>query len=118
MPAPTHITVTAPAGRTTPISKRDGASIDGTQLQVVAGVIHRVSYSQDVRRAIARGDLVPCDMDGKECGADLASAPDALPQHSIKIPPLAERVQATMADTPPERQFAIAADHAKPKKGI
>jgi hypothetical protein len=118
MPDPTHITVTAPAGRTTPIHTRDGVTIDGTQLQAVAGVIHRVRYSQDVRRSIGRGDLVPCDMDGKECGVDLAAAPDALPEHSIKIRPLAERVAATMADTPPERPFAIAADHAKPKKGI
>lgn len=94
MPDPTHITVTAPAGRTTPINKRDGVTIDGTQLQITSGVGYRVRYSQDVRRAIGRGDLMPCDMDGAPCGVELAAAPEALPDHSIKIaarPPAAKK---------------------------
>lgn len=85
MPDPTHITVTAPAGRTTPVHKRDGGSITGTQSQVVAGEVHRVRYSQDVRRSIGRGDLVPCDMDGAPCVVELAAAPDDLPGYKIAI---------------------------------
>jgi hypothetical protein len=64
MPDPTHITVTAPPDRVTPIHKDDGVEPNGAQLRVTSAVTVRVRYSQSVRRAIARGDLIPCNMSG------------------------------------------------------
>jgi len=85
MPDPTHITVTAPAGRRTPIGRRDGAEPGGSQLCVVRGVVCRVRYSQDVRRSIARGDLIPCDMNGAPVTVTLAAAPSELPGGKLDL---------------------------------
>jgi hypothetical protein len=82
MPDPTHITVTAPAGKATPIHSDDGFSPGGVQLQVTTAFVDRVRLSQSVRRAIGRGDLVPCDMSGSVVPSDhleLAAAPEDLP---------------------------------------
>lgn len=109
MPDPTHITVTAPAGRITPIHSRDGGSITGTQPQVVAGEVHRVRYSQDVRRAIGRGDLIPCDMNGARVGIELAAAPDDLPGYKVTIKEWRESAPHRANDYPDAA--------AKPSKG-
>jgi hypothetical protein len=80
MADPTHITVTAPPDRVTPIHKDDGIAPNGAQLRVTAGRVARVRYSQSVRRAIARGDLIPCNMSGAAVpSVDLAAAPDEAP---------------------------------------
>ena len=77
---PTHITVTAPPDRETPIGKADGIEPNGGQLRVTAASVRRVRYSQDVRRAIGRGDLIPCNMSGAAVpSVDLAAAPHELP---------------------------------------
>ncbi len=76
MPKITHITVTAPEGRVAPIHADDWCGPGGEPPAVRHGVVCRVKYSQTVRRAIARGDLIPCDMDGKRAAsANAASAP-------------------------------------------
>jgi len=73
---PTHITVTAPEGRLTPIHKSDGVEPGGAALVVAPGDVRRVAYSTTVHRSILRGDLVMCDLDGKAvASADLAAAP-------------------------------------------
>lgn len=82
MPAPSHITVTAPPGVVTPIHQTDGVEPGGAQLRVAAGEIVRVRYagSSAIRRSIARGDLIPCNMDGKRAAsAEAAAARDELP---------------------------------------
>ena len=74
---PKHITVTAPEGRTTPISPNDGTD-GGALLYVKHGQVTRVAYSQDVRRSIGRGDLIPCTLEGKHVETlDDADAPEA-----------------------------------------
>jgi len=88
MPAPSHITVTAPPGRVTPIHSMDGAEPGGAQLRVIEGEVVRVRFagSQAVRRAIARGDLVMCDLNGAPvASADLAACPADLPGGRIAI---------------------------------
>src|SRR5262249_30685076 len=88
MPAPSHITVTAPAGRLTPIHRQDGAEPGGGLLFASEGAVVRGRYagSQSVRRAIARGDLIPCDMNGASvASAELAAAPDELPGGRIVL---------------------------------
>ncbi|HEY6179074.1 MAG TPA: hypothetical protein VIX73_31690 [Kofleriaceae bacterium] len=80
MPDPTHITVTAPPDRVTPIHEKDGIAPGGLQMRVTAGFVARVRYSQSTRRAISRGDLIPCNMSGAAVpSADLAAAPEELP---------------------------------------
>jgi hypothetical protein len=81
MPDPTHITVTAPPDRVTPIHKDDAIEPGGGQMRVTAAVVARVRYrgSQSVRRSIARGDLIPCNMSGAAVPSiDLAAAPNEL----------------------------------------
>lgn len=77
---PTHIKVTAPQGKLTPIGQADGRLPGGGSLRVHDGIICRVRYSQDIRRSIARGDLIPCDMNGADVGVHLddAAAPEDL----------------------------------------
>lgn len=85
MPDPTHITVTAPPDRVTPIHKDDGSAPGGVQLRVTAASVDRVRYSQSVRRAIARGDLIPCNMSGAAVPSiDLAAAPEDFPRRGIE----------------------------------
>lgn len=82
MTVPSHITVTAPPGRTTPIHHLDGRG------PAVAGEIIRVRFagSSTIRRSIGRGDLIPCDMSGSVVpSVDLAAAPDELPEGRIVI---------------------------------
>lgn len=78
MANPTHITVTAPTGRRTPVHPSDGAEPGGAVLFVEPGAVRRVAYSQTIRRSITRGDLTPCTMDGAACGVELAAAPNDL----------------------------------------
>jgi hypothetical protein len=88
MTAPAFILVTAPPGRVVPIHRLDGAGLSGVQLQVVDGEVVRVRFagSQTVRRSIARGDLIPCDMNGTEVPTfELAAAPDELPGGRIVL---------------------------------
>lgn len=75
---PTHITVTAPAGVRTPIHPNDGIRPGGDPLFVVAGAVERVRYSQTIRRALGRGDLIACNMDGAPVTVALAAAPSEL----------------------------------------
>lgn len=89
MAQPTHITVTAPKGIRTPIGHRDGTDLAGMQLHVTEHTIDRVVYSQDVRRSIGRGDLLPCDSAGNLvtlANIAIAAAPDALPEHRMARP--------------------------------
>lgn len=80
MPDPTHITVTAPPDRVTPIHADDGRQPGGGQLRVTAAHVDRVRYSQSVRRSVACGDLIPCDMSGSVVASvELAAAPEELP---------------------------------------
>ena len=60
---PTHILVTAPEGRKCPIHPSGGSDVGGL-LYVEHGRVTRVKYDQDLRRSIARGDLIPCKLDG------------------------------------------------------
>lgn len=86
MPPLTHITVTAPEGVRAPIHPRDGRDPTGLPLHVVSGIVDRVRWSQEIRRAIARGDLFPCDMDGaRVASAELAAAPAELPGGRIVL---------------------------------
>ena len=85
MPNPTHITVTAPAGRLTPVHHQDGTEPGGIPLRVAPGFVHRVRYSQDIRRSIKRGDLVPCNLEGQTVGLELAAAPNDLPDGRIDL---------------------------------
>jgi hypothetical protein len=71
----THITVTAPEGRLTPIAPNDGVDPSAALLLVEPGTVCRVRLSADVRRSLARGDLMPCNTEGKavkleEAGCD------------------------------------------------
>jgi hypothetical protein len=82
---PKHITVTAPEGRKTPIHPMDGAEPGNALLHVEPGTTARVRYSAEVRRSIARGDLIPVDAaTGKPAGTpgnydlEKASAPAAM----------------------------------------
>lgn len=78
MPPLTHINVTAPEGRVTPIHHTDGASPGGGQLRVTSDVVARVRWlgSQNIRRAIKSGDLIMCDMNGAHVpSAEAAAAP-------------------------------------------
>lgn len=83
---PTHIRVTAPPGRLTPIHPSDGYSPEGGQLTAQPGTIIRVRWSQSVRRAVTRGDLVPCDMNGARVELALASCPVDLDGGRIILP--------------------------------
>lgn len=86
MPQPTHIKVTAPPGKLTPIGRADGTEPGGGPLHVTSGVVCRVRYSQDVRRSIGRADLIPCDMNGASVASvELAAAPDELPGGKIDL---------------------------------
>lgn len=86
-PPPTHITVTAPEGRTAPVHPSDGVEPGGAQLRVTSDDIARVRFlgSGAIRRSIARGDLIPCDMNGATVDVDAAAAPAELPGGAAKI---------------------------------
>lgn len=60
---PTHILVTAPEGRMTPIAPSDGTDPGRPVLLVDHGSVCRVRYSAEVRRSIARGDLLLCRLE-------------------------------------------------------
>lgn len=82
MTAPSHITVTAPPGRTTPIHQLDGRgpAVDGEVIRV------RFAGSHTVRRSIGRGDLIPCDMSGSAVPSiELAAAPEEIPEGRIVL---------------------------------
>jgi len=88
MPNPTYITVTAPAGVRTPIHPDDGREPGGAQLHVTASGVYRVRYSQAIRRALGRGDLLACDMNGAAVASvDLAAAPDDIPRGTAELKP-------------------------------
>lgn len=71
---PTHILVTAPEGRKTPIGANDASDPTGGLLLVEPGRVTRVRYSQDVRRSVARGDLLPCNLHGTTVALEQAAA--------------------------------------------
>lgn len=85
MPHLTHVTVTAPEGRRTPIHESDGKA--GTeQLQVVPGIVDRVRWSRLTSRAVGRGDLILCDLNGAPVASvELADAPDELPGLRVEV---------------------------------
>lgn len=70
-----YITVTAPPGVITPIHEEDGSGPSG-QLRVTSADVAKVRYSRTTMRAIGRGDLIPCDMNGARVGVHLAIPPD------------------------------------------
>jgi hypothetical protein len=79
MALPTHVTVTAPEGRMTPIHPSDGIDHAGVRMVVEAGTVRRVRWSQTTRRAWNRGDLILCNMDGSRVATpELAAAPREL----------------------------------------
>ncbi len=90
MADPTHITVTAPIGRHTPIHPSDGAEPGGGLLYVEPSTVCRVRYSQTIRRALSRGDLIACNMDGAPSTVTLAAAPEDLPGGKISLASRAE----------------------------
>lgn len=76
MALPTHILVTAPDGRRTPVDARDGVEPGGGQLCVTSDVVCRVRYSHTTVRSVGRRDLILCDMDGNPVDSvELAAAP-------------------------------------------
>lgn len=96
--APTHVTVTAPEGRLTPVHTRDGIQPGGAQMVVQAGFVERVAYSQLTMRSINRGDLVLCDLNGASvASADLAAAPNELPGGRITLTPRPYSITVTKA---------------------
>jgi hypothetical protein len=79
MALPTHVTVTAPAGRRTPVDAADGVEPGGGPLFVTSERVRRVRFSHTTLRSINRGDLVLCNMDGAGvASAELAAAPDEI----------------------------------------
>lgn len=83
----THVTVTAPEGRRTPVNADDGVEPGGGQMFVTSAHVCRVRYTHTTIRSIGRGDLVLCNMDGSPVvSVDLASAPDELPGYRITLP--------------------------------
>lgn len=75
MPNITHVTVTAPEGRRTPVYERDGVEPGGGPLYVESDFVVTVGYSHTTIRSINRGDLVLCDMNGAAvASAELASS--------------------------------------------
>jgi hypothetical protein len=80
MALPTHVTVTAPEGRTTPVHHEDGVEPGGGQLVIIAGRVRRVKWSQTTMRSRNRGDLILCNMDGEPVdSAEAAAAPADFP---------------------------------------
>lgn len=80
MALPTHVTVTAPLGRRTPVHSEDGVEPGGGPLYVTHEHVDRVRYSHTTLRSIGRGDLVLCNMDGNPVDSwELAAAPEELP---------------------------------------
>lgn len=84
MAIPTHIYVTAPPGRVTPMHHDDAVEPGGAQLLVRPGQVRRVRYwrpdgstSQTIRRSRNRGDLVLCNMDGTPVDSFEAAAASA-----------------------------------------
>jgi hypothetical protein len=85
---PTHIYVTAPQGRLTPIHPDDGIEPGGFPMRAKAGEASMVRYwivqpnghvivSQTTRRAITRGDLIPCNDKGTPVDdVDAAQVPE------------------------------------------
>lgn len=79
----THVFVTAPEGRLTPVHRDDGIEPGGGVLYVRSGEVRAVRYwrgegktSQTVRRSRDRGDLVLCNMDGVPVDSYEAAAAD------------------------------------------
>lgn len=82
----THVTVTAPAGRQTPIGAADGVEPGGGLLYVTDKVVCRVKNTHTIIRSINRGDLILCNMDGAPVeSAQAAAAPEELPGGKIVI---------------------------------
>lgn len=85
MSRPTHILVTAAPGRLVPVHDRDGREHGGGRLFVEGAHVRRVAYSQDIRRSIGRGDLIPCDMNGAATTVELADSNTSLHEGKIVI---------------------------------
>lgn len=87
---PTHILVTAPKGRKCPIHPSDGSDAGGLLFvehgEGEAPRVTRVKYSQDIRRAIGDGDLIPSKLDGTPAkDLDEAACPEPLPSGSSHV---------------------------------
>lgn len=95
MSSATHIFVTCPEGRLAPVHKDDGIEPGGGVMYVRPGEVRRVRYwledgrtSQTTRRAVGRGDLVLCNMDGAPVDSyEAAAAPDELPDNRRPVAP-------------------------------
>lgn len=89
---PTHVTVTAPDGRLTPIHPDDGVGLGGAPLRVDSARVARVRWSQTTRRAVERGDLILCTRAGKAVPtAREAACPEDLPGGSVSLERAAAR---------------------------
>ena len=102
---PDYITVTAPEGRKVPVHPNDAAEIGGTLHHVEAPHVSRVRYSSEVRRAITRGDLIPCTIDGHPVG-DYAKRDYNL-EHAAAPESLSVGSRVTAAGGPSERPTPI-----------
>ncbi len=90
----THIHVTAPEGKLTPVNTADAVEPGGHIMYVRPGEVRRVAYSQTTRRSVGRRDLLLCNLHGALVDSyDLASAPEEIPggRRIITAAPAAER---------------------------
>lgn len=110
---PTHITVTAPEGRKTPIHPNDGTDPDSpTLLFVEAGHVAKVRYSSDIRRSINRGDLIPCDLEGHTVDVAKAEAPEEFDGGRITSDAIAANAKVRADHARDEHEKRIAKERA------
>lgn len=77
---PSHVFVTAAAGRLCPIAATDATAPGGLLLKCEPGKLYRIPYSTHTRRRIIAGDLILCNARLEEVAeVENAAAPDALP---------------------------------------
>jgi hypothetical protein len=107
----THVTVTAPEGRKTPIPPEDGIEPGGGLMHVQPGFVRRVRYSHATLRAIDRRDLFLCDLDGTPVDSvALAAAPVELETPKVLAKCIIElvdgvrRLRPSVAPEPPEKK--------------
>lgn len=93
MARPKFITVTAPEGRKTPVHEADGVEPGGGLLYVTVDDVARVAYSQTTIRSVNRGDLIPCDTDGKHVDSAAAASMPNETDLGGKWPTAKRRVQ-------------------------
>jgi len=104
MPAPSHITVNPRL----PASRHRSTRATGTSPAAASSASRTMWWrafgtpeSQSIRRAIARGDLIPCNMDGGPVASvDLAACPEEHPEGAKRPKPAAKPAPARKEGTP------------------